>query len=141
MYSQEKKEVFGDEQKMGFQKFANNLLKRNYPFISKIEFVTFPYTDNYDFVFKLDIFVDFNYLINSERILRHIDKSELEFRKKRGQIISDWETRLFFHPFSSHELSNQIQELAALMTGKSEINKLYNISNITFLIDPSTHVT
>jgi len=136
-----REEVFNDHQKIGFQKFATNILKKDYPFISKLNFRVFPVVDSLDFTYNLDVFLDYKYLVNSERVLRHISLEELKMRVKREEIVSAWETRLFFHPFSSSDLANKVQELVSVMTGNEKINKLYNVWDVRYLIDPTTYVS
>lgn len=137
----EKKQIFTDDQKVGFQKFATNILKKEYPFISRIEFTVFPINDPLDFTFKMDVFLDYNYLINDDRVLRHVTVDELKLRLKRSEIISAWEARLFFVKYSPSDLAKKIQELVSIMVGNEKINKLYNVWDIRYLIDPRTYVS
>lgn len=141
LIKEERKEVLSDEQKVGFQKFATNILKKEYPFISRLNFDLFPIVDSLDFIFKLEVLLDYEYMKKQERVLRHITLDELKFRMKRDERVTAWETRLFFHPFSSSDLAKKIQEMVAIMTGENKINDLYNVWDIQYSIDPRTNMS
>lgn len=137
----EKIYILSDNNQVAFKKFLLSYIRKKFPFITKIEFEDLPSYDSvnkYFINFLVKVYIDYNYIINSERAMRHISKESLDEMAEKKLPISDWNMRLLLS-FSEWDFRVKILELMSYITAENRAD-YYPEGDVTFLIDPATYV-
>lgn len=141
--SKKKEYILSDSNENAFKKFLFSYTKKQFPFITKIEFEELPYLDlevsRYYVEFLITVYIDYKYIINDNRAMRHVDKDTVDKMVKETTPISDWHMRLWLK-FSEWDFKKKILELLSYITAENYPNH-FPAGNVTFLIDPSTYVS
>lgn len=138
--SKGKIQILSGNNENALQKFLFRFYKKTHPFITKIEFDVFPfyYPDHKYFIdFSVTVYLDYKYLINNDRVMRHTTKEDLDHNTQKNIPLSDWDVRLLLS-FSEWDFKNKILELMSYITAQKYT--YYPEGDVKFLIDPTTYV-
>lgn len=137
----EKIYILSEDNKNAFKKFLLSYTRKKFPFITKIEFDEYPSYDSsnkYFIDFLVTVYIDYNYIINSERAMRHISKESLDEMAEKNEPISHWNMRLLLS-FSEWDFRVKLLELMSYITAENRAD-YYPEGEVIFLIDPATYV-
>jgi len=125
-------QIFNEKENVFFEKLLNRILKKEYPYFSKVVVKVPPRKESSeDLFYSITIYINPESIRNSEIAQRHVIDMDEYIRKKE---ISNWDIRLFFHPNSINKLSEKVEELITYV--KPSYKKQYfNIGKIEFEID------